>query len=197
MFVIAGSASTHATSPAASARSSAGASLNSIARVVTVPLSVDFEAGYSDDPATAGENVAAVIEAGAVGINLEDGFGSPSLLAEKIGCVKKVAARAGVSLFVNARVDVYLKDLVAEPARVEETLARAARYREAGADGIFVPKVVARGEIRTLAGAILRSRSCSGPAHRHSCREPDNLFRAIAQTDRSGKAGDAGSSGPG
>jgi 2-methylisocitrate lyase-like PEP mutase family enzyme len=128
--------------------------VRAIVRVIQVPLSVDFEGGYSNDPATVGENVAAIVGAGAVGINLEDGTEPPELLAAKIDAVKKRAARAGVDLFVNARVDVYLKGLVPEPARVEETLVRARRYRDAGADGIFVPKVVARSEIRTIAGSI-------------------------------------------
>jgi 2-methylisocitrate lyase-like PEP mutase family enzyme len=128
--------------------------VRAITRVIRVPLSVDFEGGYSTDPATVGENVAAILDAGAVGINLEDGTLAPEVLAAKIGAVKKRAERAGVELFVNARIDVYLKGLVPEPARVEETLSRARRYKEAGADGIFVPKVVDRGEIRTIASSI-------------------------------------------
>jgi 2-methylisocitrate lyase-like PEP mutase family enzyme len=54
---------------------------------------------------------------------------------------------------VNARTDVYLRDLVAGPARVAETLARASRYRDAGADGLFVPKAVSAEEIRHIAAA--------------------------------------------
>jgi 2-methylisocitrate lyase-like PEP mutase family enzyme len=130
------------------------AAVRAITRVIRAPLSVDFEGGYSSEPATVGENVAAILDAGAVGINLEDGTAPPERLAAKIDAVKKRAARAGVDLFVNARVDVYLKGLVPEPARVEETLARARRYREAGADGIFVPKVVDSGEIRALVASV-------------------------------------------
>jgi 2-methylisocitrate lyase-like PEP mutase family enzyme len=129
------------------------AAVRAIARVVRVPLSVDAEGGYSDDPAAVGEAVAALIGAGAVGINLEDGRGAPELLAAKIERAKKAAAREGVDLFVNARTDVYLKGLVPEPARVTETLARAQRYKDAGADGLFVPKVVAPAEIRAITSA--------------------------------------------
>jgi 2-methylisocitrate lyase-like PEP mutase family enzyme len=126
------------------------AAVRAIARVVKVPLSVDAEGGYSDDPAAVGEAVAALIGAGAVGINLEDGRGSPDLLAGKIDLVKKAAARDGVDLFVNARTDVYLKGLVPEPARVTETLTRAQRYKDAGADGLFVPALVVPQEIRAI-----------------------------------------------
>ena len=125
--------------------------VRAIARVVRVPVSADVEGGYSADPAAVGDAVGAVAEAGAVGINLEDGAGDPALLCEKIGRAKAAAARVGVDLFVNARTDVYLRGLAPEGRRVEETLARARRYREAGADGLFVPGVAEAGAIRELA----------------------------------------------
>ncbi len=122
-----------------------------IARVIAVPLTVDIEGGYAAEPAAVGESVAAVVEAGAVGINIEDGAGSPDLLCAKIAVARQAAARLGVDLFVNARIDVYLRQLAPEAARVAESLARARRYRDAGADGIFVPGVTAPDEIRALA----------------------------------------------
>jgi 2-methylisocitrate lyase-like PEP mutase family enzyme len=130
------------------------ATVADIARVVRVPLSVDVEGGYSSDPAAVGETVARVIDAGAAGINLEDGSGAPDLLCAKIECVKRTAAREGVDLFVNARVDVYLYALAPPERRVDETLARAQRYRAAGADGLFAPGVTAPAEIRTIAGGV-------------------------------------------
>ena len=113
-----------------------------IARVLTVPLTVDAEGGYSRDPVRVGETIAGLIDAGAVGVNLEDGsVEPPALLCAKITAAKKVAARAGVDLFVNARTDVFLRGLVAPEGRVAETLARARQYQDAGCDGIFVPAV--------------------------------------------------------
>ena len=119
----------------------------SIARVIRAPLSVDFEDGYARDPATVADNVARVIDAGAVGINIEDGADSSDLLAAKIERIKRMATERGVDLFVNARTDVYLRGLVGEDKRVAETLARAKRYRDAGADGLFVPGLADVGEI--------------------------------------------------
>jgi 2-methylisocitrate lyase-like PEP mutase family enzyme len=127
------------------------ATVAEIVRVLRVPLSVDCEGGYSDDPATAAENIGTVIDAGAVGINLEDGNRGVDLLCAKIERVKQVAARRGVNLFVNARSDVYLRSSVPADKRVEETLARAERYRAAGADGIFAVGVVDPNEIRAIA----------------------------------------------
>jgi 2-methylisocitrate lyase-like PEP mutase family enzyme len=124
-----------------------------IARVIRVPLSVDVEGGYSNDPATVGETVGAVIEAGAVGINIEDGSGDPEVLCAKIEQARSAAVRLGVDLFVNARTDVYLRGFAPKDGRVEETLARAERYRAAGADGLFVPGLVNAAEIRAVASS--------------------------------------------
>jgi 2-methylisocitrate lyase-like PEP mutase family enzyme len=132
------------------------ATVADIARAVRVPVSTDVEGGYSNDPAAVGETVAAVIEAGAVGINIEDGSGATDLLCAKIERAKNAAERLGVDLFVNARTDVYLRGLAAKERRVEETLARAERYRSAGADGIFVPGL----RTRTRSAPWRRVRLC-------------------------------------
>lgn len=123
------------------------ATVASIVRVVGLPVSVDMEGGYADDPAAVGEAVAQVVGAGGGGINLEDGTGHPDRLCAKI----EQARRAGGAVFVNARTDVYLRGLVPADRRVEETLARARSYRAAGADGIFVPGLTEAAEIRTVA----------------------------------------------
>jgi 2-methylisocitrate lyase-like PEP mutase family enzyme len=129
------------------------ATVAEIARVVNVPITADVEGGYSDDLIAVGDAVARVIEAGAVGINVEDGGGDPELLCAKIERAKGAGVRLGVDLFVNARVDVYLRKIAPPERRLDETWARAERYRAAGADGIFVPAVTAAAEIRAIAAA--------------------------------------------
>lgn len=125
-----------------------------ITRVVRIPVSADVEAGYSSDPAHVAEVVRRVIDAGAVGINLEDGADPPDLLCAKIDAARGAAARAGVALFINARTDTYLRGLVPPERAVDASLERAARYRAAGCDGIFVPKVSASAEVRALVGGV-------------------------------------------
>ena len=122
-----------------------------IVRVIRVPLSVDAEGGYADDPARVGENVRAIVDAGGVGINIEDGSGAPDVLVAKIEAARAAAERMGVRIFINARTDVYLRGLVAPEAAVAESLARGARYASAGADGLFVPGVKDPDAIRALA----------------------------------------------
>ncbi|TSC25856.1 isocitrate lyase/phosphoenolpyruvate mutase family protein [Corallococcus sp. Z5C101001] len=126
------------------------ATVRAIASVIRIPLTVDAEGGYSDDPATVGENVARLLAEGAVGCNLEDGNGSPEQLAAKIERVKQAGARLGVDVFVNARTDVYLRKLVPPERRVEETLARAARYQQAGADSLFVPGATSAADLQAI-----------------------------------------------
>jgi 2-methylisocitrate lyase-like PEP mutase family enzyme len=123
------------------------AAVREIVRAVRAPVSVDLEAGYSAEPAAIASLIAAIVDAGAVGINLEDGLAAPEVLAAKIA----VARRAGGDLFINARTDVYLKNLARGDDAVKEMLRRARIYREAGADGLFVPGVVEPEAIRTIA----------------------------------------------
>jgi 2-methylisocitrate lyase-like PEP mutase family enzyme len=128
--------------------------LRAIARAIRVPLTADVEAGYSDDPQAVGALVAAVIDAGAVGVNLEDGTAPPDLLCAKIEAAKLAAVRAGIDLFVNARVDVVLRRLVPAGDAIDAVADRARRYRAAGCDGIFVPGLTAPADIRAVVAAI-------------------------------------------
>jgi 2-methylisocitrate lyase-like PEP mutase family enzyme len=127
-----------------------------IARATRVPITVDIEGGYSDDPPAVEETVAKMVEAGAVGINIEDGANTPDLLCLKIERAKRAGQHFGVDLFVNARTDVYLRGLAPDGKRVAETLSRAKLYRDTGASGIFVPGLHDPGEISAIvAGADL------------------------------------------
>lgn len=130
------------------------AAVAEISRVVRVPVTVDSEDGYSDDPASVAETVSMIIDSGGVGINIEDGAASPDLLCAKIEAIKRRAARAGVDLFVNARTDVFLRRLVPAERAVEEVAARAGRYRAAGCDGLFVPGLAEPDAIGAVVAAI-------------------------------------------
>ena len=118
-----------------------------VARTVRVPVTADVESGYgSGTPEDAAETARGVIAAGAVGLNLEDAPGrdgapvaDAEIHAERIAAVRAAARMAGVDLFINARTDTYLRKVGDEAARLDETVRRARLYREAGADGIFVP----------------------------------------------------------
>ncbi|HEY2070444.1 MAG TPA: isocitrate lyase/phosphoenolpyruvate mutase family protein [Rhizomicrobium sp.] len=125
-----------------------------VLRVVKVPVSVDSEAGYADDAGGAAAHVMALIELGGAGINIEDGTASPDLLALKIRATKAAAKAKGADIFINARADVYLKNLVPDDAKLAEMIRRGKLYRDAGADGFFAPAMTDLAAIREVAGAV-------------------------------------------
>jgi 2-methylisocitrate lyase-like PEP mutase family enzyme len=130
------------------------AATREIVRVVNVPVSVDSEAGYSPDPARVAAHVLALVEAGAVGINLEDGTEAPDLLCAKIRASKQAASAKGADIFINARCDVYLQNLAPDDRKLEESIRRGKLYAEAGADGLFMPGMNDLSQIREVVSAI-------------------------------------------
>jgi 2-methylisocitrate lyase-like PEP mutase family enzyme len=127
------------------------ASVAAIARVINVPLSVDIESGYTGETEDVRNTVGRFIDAGAVGINIQDGHSTPDVLAGKIERAREAGERCGVRIYINARTDVYALGLVPTGDRVTEVLARAKRYADAGADGLFVLGVAARADIKQIA----------------------------------------------
>lgn len=131
-----------------------------IVESVDVPVTVDIEAGRGQTPDEVGRTVAAVTDAGAVGVNLEDSVpGQPGALfatdnqSERLAAARAAADDAGVPIFINARCDVFFGANVDPDRRVDETLARADRYRAAGADGLFLPGLLDLATIQTITGA--------------------------------------------
>lgn len=119
-----------------------------IAKAVQVPVTADAEAGYGNRPEDAAETAKGVIEAGAVGMNFEDGTGDPErplvdlpLQLEKIRAIRETAMKTGVLMVLNARTDVYLDAVGTPERRYDLVLERALAYRDAGADCAFIPGV--------------------------------------------------------
>jgi 2-methylisocitrate lyase-like PEP mutase family enzyme len=132
-----------------------------IADAVDLPVTADIESGYGSDPGAVGATVAAMIGAGAVGINLEDSgapggglFDAPAQAA-RIRAVRAAAAGAGLpELVINARTDVFLFEIGEPGGRLDDVLARAAAYAEAGADSLFVPGLLDLGILATLTSKV-------------------------------------------
>ena len=128
-----------------------------IARAVKVPVTADVESGYGQRPEDAASTTLGVIEAGAVGMNLEDGTGSSasplvdlSRQVEKIHAVREAAMKSKVLIVLNARTDVFLDKVGPEESRYDATLKRAIAFRDAGADCVFVPGLSEREVINRL-----------------------------------------------
>lgn len=121
-----------------------------IVAAVDVPVSADLESGYDDVAAT----VRRAVEVGAVGGNLEDQVGGVLFgideAADRISAARDAAPTG--TFVLNARTDTWFGGASGDV--FEETVERATRYVEAGADCVFVPGVVAEDDIRRLAAAV-------------------------------------------
>ena len=132
-----------------------------IAREVKVPVTADAEAGYGNRPEDAAQTALKVIEAGAAGMNLEDGTDDPSrslldltLQLEKLRAVREAALTKDVPLVLNARTDVYLLQVGAPGERYDQALRRLLAFRDAGADCVFVPGLRDAETIARLVGDV-------------------------------------------
>ena len=125
-----------------------------IASAVSAPVTADLESGYGDTPGEVGRTVTAAVQLGVVGANLEDA-GPDGLFRVEDAVDRLTAAREAAprgTFVLNARTDTYFAGTSADP--FGETIERAVRYVEAGADCVFVPGVVEEATIRRLAAEI-------------------------------------------
>jgi 2-methylisocitrate lyase-like PEP mutase family enzyme len=125
-----------------------------IVAAVSVPVTADLEAGYGDTADQVGRTVVRAVELGAVGANLEDA-GMRGLFGVEEAVDRIAAARAAAprgTFVLNARTDTYFAGTTGDV--FAQTVERAVRYVEAGADCVFVPGVVEEDTIRRLAAAI-------------------------------------------
>ncbi|HTU14963.1 MAG TPA: isocitrate lyase/phosphoenolpyruvate mutase family protein [Solirubrobacterales bacterium] len=131
------------------------ARIAAITAAVDVPVTADIESGYSDETPGVAETIRGVIAAGAVGANLEDadrnGLFEVGHAAERVSAARTAADRECLPFTLNARIDSFL---AAHPDPLEEAIARAARYVDAGADCVFVPGALDERMIATLVAEI-------------------------------------------
>lgn len=115
-----------------------------IASTVNLPLTVDFETGYGTNKY---EHLATLLQAGVVGINVEDqlmGLSALSAIPEQcqmLSGLRNVADLQGIALFINARTDIFLQadDPRQHPTLMAEAKKRLRAYQDAGASGFFAP----------------------------------------------------------
>jgi methylisocitrate lyase len=120
--------------------------LRRIVRATELPVTIDLEAGYGDTPDAVAETMKLVIDAGAVGCNLEDSFPANGKLREtrdqchRIRRARQTADAVHSHFFLNVRTDVFLETPPEQHTdAMVEAIERACAYADAGADGIFAP----------------------------------------------------------
>ncbi|MEO6999773.1 MAG: isocitrate lyase/phosphoenolpyruvate mutase family protein [Terracoccus sp.] len=121
--------------------------LRRISQAVDVPVTADLERGYTDVEAT----TSAALDAGAVGINLEDDLCATNTMERRIRDAVETGRAHGIPLVVNARTDAFLlRPDWAPEQRYAEAAERGRRYLDAGADCVFVPGCTAEQHVRDL-----------------------------------------------
>jgi 2-methylisocitrate lyase-like PEP mutase family enzyme len=131
------------------------AAVSRITRRISVPITADMEAGYGQTPDAVAETVRRVIDAGAVGMNLEDRIEEEPLLELSLAVARVRAARgaadeAGMPFALNARTDAFSPNM----GGLAEAIRRGKAFQEAGATSVFVPFVGDRGTIEQLVQQI-------------------------------------------
>lgn len=129
-----------------------------ITRRVSVPITADLEAGYGLTPDAVAETVRRAIDAGAVGMNLEDRIEKDlvdfKLAVDRVRAARAAADAAGMPFVLNARTDVFEAPEIPRDRRVAEAVRRGNAFHEAGATSVFVPFVGDRGTIEQLVQQI-------------------------------------------
>lgn len=126
-----------------------------ICRRVTVPISVDFERGYAETGEGVKENARKLLEAGAVGVNIEDGCSDGSLSSidlqiEKIQALVALKEETGIPFVINARTCAFWYDIAGEEGNLSIAIERGRAYAQAGADCVFVPGAMSMETAETL-----------------------------------------------
>ncbi|MBJ7291022.1 isocitrate lyase/phosphoenolpyruvate mutase family protein [Williamsia sp.] len=115
--------------------------IKQITAAVDAPISVDIESGYGEDPKRLIEGL---IDAGAVGLNIEDTVHSEGGRlreaqehADFVGALRAASDATDVHVVVNARTDLFVKEIGDESDRVDRAIARLKLAAEAGADVLY------------------------------------------------------------
>jgi 2-methylisocitrate lyase-like PEP mutase family enzyme len=131
-----------------------------VVQITELPVTLDFEGGYSEDDSVLSKNIVRLLDIGMVGINFEDrvvrgkGLYAPDRQAARIAAIRKAADQSGVALFINARSDVFFGSETDHAMLLEEAHQRAALYGAAGASGFFVPGLVDEKIIERLCASV-------------------------------------------
>ena len=152
------------------------AAVSRITRRIDVPITADMEAGYGMPPKGVAETVRRVIDAGAVGMNLEDRMEGKRLIdfplaVERVGAARAAADAAAIPFVLNARTDAFEAPELRREERLTEAVRRGNAFRQAGADSVFVPFVGDHGTIEQLVQLIRAPLNILGTPNAPSLKE--------------------------
>ncbi|WP_314066389.1 isocitrate lyase/phosphoenolpyruvate mutase family protein [uncultured Vagococcus sp.] len=126
---------------------------------IELPLSVDFERGYNESPKEVKDNARQLLQAGAVGLNIEDGLANrtidpPHLIKEKLQAIHSLKSELNINFVINARTDIYWHNLEDDQKKLKIAIERGNQFAEWGADCVFIPGQLSYDTIATLVKEI-------------------------------------------
>lgn len=131
--------------------------LKRMVECVSIPVTADVETAYASSDSQLEEHVGQLIDTGIAGINFEDSHhGESSLISiekqcKKIELIRRVSERVGSKMFINARVDVYIKpNGLSKEEKLRETIRRGKAYKDAGAHGLYPIILTDKNDIQAI-----------------------------------------------
>jgi 2-methylisocitrate lyase-like PEP mutase family enzyme len=127
-----------------------------LADAVSVPLNVDSERCYPDDPGGVAETVRLLGEAGAAGCSIEDYDPAPGAIDDIGLAIERVAGAAEAahafdpSMTLTGRAENHLRGV----DDLDNTIARLVAYRDAGADCVYAPGLTDSAQIARVVDAV-------------------------------------------
>lgn len=131
-----------------------------IAAVLSIPLSVDIVGGFANDPRELASTIKGVIDAGGIGVNIEDfvhetkRFEPVEKQIGKLETIKSQTESMNVPLVINARTDALRYAEGDDEAKLQEAIRRASAYRDAGADCVYPMGLVDREAVSRFVRAL-------------------------------------------
>jgi len=128
----------------------------SLAGATSVPLNVDSERCYPDDPGGVAETVALLAEAGAAGCSIEDydpavdAIDDVAIAAERVALAARAAHGLPEPIVLTARAENHIRGV----DDLDDTVARLVVYRDAGADVVYAPGLSDIGQVTRVVEAV-------------------------------------------
>jgi 2-methylisocitrate lyase-like PEP mutase family enzyme len=132
------------------------AHVTAVAAATDLPLNVDSERCYPEDPGGVAETVALLAEAGAAGFSIEDydpatgGVDEIGLAAERVAVAAQASRQLPEPMVLTARAENHLRGV----DDLDDTIARLVAYRDAGADVVYAPGLTDVGQIAAVVAAV-------------------------------------------
>lgn len=127
-----------------------------MAAATSIPINVDFEDGYADDPAAVARNVSSLISTGIAGCSIEDFSRDQRVIFDRDHAVERIEAAArtisgsGLPVQLTARAENLLRGVI----DLEDTIRRLQAYAKAGADVLYAPGIKSLDDLRTVTGEL-------------------------------------------